>query len=136
VDEKSQVLKHSNQWVETIDPSVVPMQAMLTSTVSSTNMLFETLTSNLSKLSKIQYTSYNKDKMYTNAFSRHSPLSMNMPSKYAQDSPDWVYIQPKNLQETHAYRGQIWSFCGKCGCNGKWICTHTKATHWSSDFLQ
>ncbi len=42
-DEESQVLKHSNQWVETIDPSVIAMQAMLTSTMSSTTTLFETL---------------------------------------------------------------------------------------------
>lgn len=48
-DEESQVLKHSNQWVETIDPSVIAMQAMLTSTMSSSTTLFETLSANLSK---------------------------------------------------------------------------------------
>jgi hypothetical protein len=31
-DEECQILKHSQQWVETIDPSVVGLQALLQTT--------------------------------------------------------------------------------------------------------
>jgi hypothetical protein len=54
---------------------------------------------------------------------------------FAYDSPDWVYDKPNDPKETRAYRGRLWSFCPKCGHDGKWVCTHTAMTHRSSEFL-
>lgn len=109
---------------------------MLNSTASSANTLFKKLTANLSKWSKLQYVPTVQDKNSNNASSRHSPSFQNIPSKYAQDSPEWVYDQPKHITKMRTYQWRIWSFCGKCGCNGKWVCTHTESTHQNSDFLQ
>jgi len=40
-DEECQVLKHSSQWVETIDPSVTAMQALFQTTTQGTTKIFE-----------------------------------------------------------------------------------------------
>jgi hypothetical protein len=46
-DEESQILKHSNQWVETIDPSISTLQAFVTKKATTSNDLLCTLTANL-----------------------------------------------------------------------------------------
>jgi hypothetical protein len=42
-DEECQILCHCNQWVETLDPSVVAMQAMVQDTVAGHNNLSDLL---------------------------------------------------------------------------------------------
>jgi hypothetical protein len=49
-DEECQILRHSNQWVETIDPSIVAMKAALQGSVADTKALYEHLTAHLTKL--------------------------------------------------------------------------------------
>ena len=56
-DEECQILKHSLQWVETIDPSVLGLQALFQSTNQGNSSLFETLAANLSTLTKMQQNS-------------------------------------------------------------------------------
>ncbi len=102
-DEESQVLKHSNQWVETINPSWLKC-----------NRLSGTMIHHLETHRHHHTFPPNSARTVLNGYMSHQ----------------------KNLQETQTYRGCIWSFCGKCGRNGKWVCTHTKATHRSSKCLQ
>jgi hypothetical protein len=56
-DEECQILKHSQQWVETIDPSVIAMQALLQSTNQGNSSLFQSLEANLSALTKMHQNS-------------------------------------------------------------------------------
>jgi hypothetical protein len=46
-DEERQILKHSNQWVESIDPSISALQAFITKKATTSNDLLRTLTANL-----------------------------------------------------------------------------------------
>jgi len=60
-DDECQILKHSIQWGETIDPSVVAMQALFHNTNQGNNDLFKTLAASLSTLTKMhQFSSYDK----------------------------------------------------------------------------
>jgi hypothetical protein len=38
------------------------------------------------------------------------------------------------MQHTRTFQGKTWSFCTKCGWHGKWVCTHTDATHRSPPY--
>jgi hypothetical protein len=49
VDDKCQVLKHSQQWVETIDPSILALQAMMQTSTSSSADILKTLAAHFSK---------------------------------------------------------------------------------------
>ena len=125
-DEECQILRHSNQWVETIDPFIVAMKAALQGTAADTKALYEHLTAHLTKLVhnaqelKQTYVSYdNKDGPF-----RH----------YSNDNPPWVYDAPEDMQHARTFRGKTWSFCTKCGRHGKWVCTHTNATHRPSPY--
>jgi hypothetical protein len=55
--QRCQILKHSNQWVETIDPSIVAMKVLLQTLTAGTSSLFETLTTKLTKLAKMYHDS-------------------------------------------------------------------------------
>jgi hypothetical protein len=46
-DEECQILRHSNQWVETFDASIVAMQALFHQSVQGNNTPFEQLSTNL-----------------------------------------------------------------------------------------
>lgn len=135
-DEECQVLKHLGQWVETIEPSIVAMQALLQTTAQGTNKIFEQLTVNSSKISN-----YSTSQNNNQGWCRDTPpgnyqwSQEDQNKRYGSNSPEWVYDKPTDLQETCTHRGGIWSFCPKCGHNGKWVCTHTSATHWSSAFI-
>ena len=135
-DEECQVLKHFGQWVETIDPSIVAMQALLQSTTQGTAKVFKELTANLSKLSSNQTLNHNGQGWHREVSSGNSQQHQEDQHRhYMSDSPDWVYEKPSDAHETQTYRGKIWSFCPKCGHNGKWVCTHTATTHRLSEFL-
>jgi hypothetical protein len=51
-DEECQILKHSNQWVETIDPSIVAMNALVQGNMNGAHSLLEQLSAHLSSLTK------------------------------------------------------------------------------------
>jgi hypothetical protein len=119
-DEECQILKHSLQWVETIDPSVLGLQALFQSTNQGNSSLFETLAANLSSLTKMQQHS-GRDK--------RSDMDASSDRHFHYDTPAWVYDIPDDYSQQKVYQGKTWYFCIKCGWNGKWGCTHTDATH-------
>jgi hypothetical protein len=117
-DEESQVLKHSNQWVEMIDPSVLAMQAMVQMHHSGSADVFWTLAAHFSgmsakqsKLTKDMTRNVNKDRTGTHI------------------KPDWMYDKPQDLSQSRYFNGRHWYFCTKCGRNGRWVCTQSNDTH-------
>jgi hypothetical protein len=121
VDEECQVLKHSGQWVETIDPSIAAMQAMVTSNKEGSTKFFQALAANLKELSKKQR-EINKENKYIRE-ERSKDYRDNV------NNPDWLFTPPTDLNEVRTYKGRQWSFCTKCGRNGRWVCTHSDDTH-------
>ncbi len=120
-DDECQILKHSMQWVETIDPSVVAMQALFHNTNQGNNDLFKTLAANLSTLTKMhQISSYDKHQGGDGSSSGR---------RFHYDTPDWVYDAPTDLSQQKLYQGKTWHFCTKCGRDGKSVCPHSVATH-------
>jgi hypothetical protein len=53
-DQECQILKHASQWVETIDPSVVAMQAMFQTTKNHSGAVFQSLAANFSSIAQKQ----------------------------------------------------------------------------------
>ena len=53
-EEECQVLKHANQWVETIDPSVVAMKAMLQTHQSGAVDVFKTIAAHFTEMNSKQ----------------------------------------------------------------------------------
>jgi len=119
-DEECQILKHSQQWVETIDPSVVGLQALLQTTTQGHTTLFESLAANLSSLTKMQQTS---------GMHKQASNDLSNDRRFHYDTPAWVYDAPEDSSQQKVYQGKTWYFCTKCGRHGKWVCTHTDATH-------
>jgi hypothetical protein len=116
-DEESQILKHSNQWVETIDPSISTLQAFVTEKATTSNDLLCTLTANL-------------------GFHVHSRSPRTTPPSMFYDGLEWrsfkggsFYDAPSDLTTPRYYDGRFWYFCTKCGRNGRWVCTHRDDTH-------
>jgi hypothetical protein len=98
-DEECQILKHSMQWVETIDPSVVAMQAVFQATTQGNTDLFQSLAANLSALTKM-HQSLNKPSWVDD--DQHSG------QRFHYDTPDWVYDTPKDLSQRKVYQGRTW----------------------------
>lgn len=118
-DEECQVLRHSNQWVETIDPSITAMQALLQTNTIGSKELLKTLTANFSEITKRQR-EINRDLRY----------NKDDRSRYNQNNnPDWIFDQPEDLTKPRYFNGRHWYFCTKCGRNGRWVCTHDNTTH-------
>jgi hypothetical protein len=115
-DEECQVLKHSSQWVETIDPSVAAMQAMIQADKEGSAKFFQTLATNFTELS---------NKQRDNRDIRMQHYDRNR----MNNNPDWIFTPPTDLSEARTFRGRQWHFCTKCGHNGRWVYTHTDATH-------
>jgi hypothetical protein len=53
-NEECQILQHAQQWVETIDPSVTAMQAMLQSTKTTSAQVFQNIAANLTEFHRRQ----------------------------------------------------------------------------------
>lgn len=87
-DNECQILKHSNQWVETIDPSVVAMQANLHNKKTDTTSLLETVVANLTKLTTPPINGTRGGHPYSG--------SNDGGRRYQYDSPDYGYM---TLQE-------------------------------------
>lgn len=112
-DQECQILKHAGQWVETIDPSVVAMQAMLQKTKQTSGDLLQSLAANFSAIAQKQ-----RDRS-----SRHGTRSAS------QDTPDWLLKPPSIMGQIKHFNGRDWHYCTKCGRHGRWVCTHTDDTH-------
>ena len=95
-DEECQILKHSKQWVETIDPTIVAMKELLQGTENDSKALYEQLMAHLTKLvntakedNKHRYQLHdNRDGTF-----RH----------YGNDTSPWVYEAPKDLHQKHTF---------------------------------
>jgi isopenicillin N synthase-like dioxygenase len=87
-DNECQVLQHSNQWVETIDPSVVAMKAFLQNTTTGSTSILKTLAAHLTKLTKASVSGLPPD------CHPSGPTSGQRHHQY--DSLEWVYDPPGN----------------------------------------
>ncbi len=83
-DEECQVLKHANQWVETIDPSIVAMQALLHTNKEGSANIFKTLAANLSEIVKKQQ-DMNRD-FKNNRDERYRTNWTNQ-----NNNPEWIF---------------------------------------------
>jgi hypothetical protein len=115
-DEECQTLKHSNQWVETIDPSIVAMKALVQGNMNGAHSLLEQLSAHLSSLTKDDKPTGNQGKQDVD----------NCIQGRGNDNPSWVYDTLTDKSQTHTFRGQTWYYCTKCGRDGKWVCSHPK----------
>ncbi len=106
VDEDSQILQHSNQWVEMIDPVISALQAALSTNMAKSTYLFKKIAAHLSSTNSY----HQKNERY-----QFSEL---------QDGPP-----PKDLETPQYVNGKAWYFCTKYSCNGRWVCTRTDSTH-------
>jgi hypothetical protein len=45
--------------------------------------------------------------------------------------PPWFFQPPTEPNPTHEHDGRTWHWCSKCNASrgGRWVCTHTAATH-------
>jgi hypothetical protein len=120
-DEECQILKHFHQWVETIDPSIVAMQALIQSTSGQSNDILKSLAANLST-----FTQKGRDHYQQQHQNRYGDSRRN-----STNTPDWVYTPPQDLTQPRTFNGRHWYFCTKCGRNGRWVCTHRDDTHQS-----
>jgi hypothetical protein len=105
-DEECQVLKHSSQWVETINPSVAAMQAMIQANKEGSAKFFQTLATNFMEISNKQRDINRDIKMPP-----HDQYGMN-------NNPDWIFTPPSDLSEARTFQGRQWYFCTKCGRSG------------------
>jgi hypothetical protein len=121
-DEDFQILKHSNQRVEAIDPSVVAMKAMLQGTESGAKALKDQLKAHLTKLISIKKEDIKK--CY-----QQPETNDGIFWYYGKNNPSWVYDAPEDLHQKRTFWGETWTYCTKCERNRKWVCTHTEGTH-------
>jgi hypothetical protein len=121
-DEECQVLKHANQWVETIDPSIVAMQALFHNNKEGSANIFKSLTANFSELVKKQ-NDINKE------FKQHRSEGTRLTGFNPNNNPDWIFTPPHDITQTRYFNGRTWYFCTKCGRNGRWVVTHSDDTH-------
>lgn len=92
-DKECQILWHAGQWVETIDPLVAAMQALLQQTKSKSGDLLQSLAANFSSLAHRQW---------------EITRAVRPPSrgKNPMDTPGWLLKPPR-------YQGQIKHFNGR-----------------------
>jgi hypothetical protein len=119
-DRECQVLRHAGQWVETIDPSVTALQAMILTTKQQSGDVFNHLAANFSQITQRQ-------KEITCSIRSASPSTVK-----GHQSPDWMRVPPQYPDQIRHFNGRYWHFCTKYGTSGKWVCTHNDATHGDS----
>jgi hypothetical protein len=107
-NEECQVLKHANQWVEIIDPSIVAMQALISSNREGSAHLFKSLAANFSELVKKQQ-DINKE------FRHHRDDGYRVHGLNPNNNPDWLFNPPEDISQTRYFNGRTWHFCTKCG---------------------
>jgi hypothetical protein len=89
-DEECQVLKHANQWVETIDPSIVAMQARLHSNKEGSATIFKSLALNFTELVKKQSDINREIRQHWHEGTRSNGFNPN-------NNPDWIYTPPLKI---------------------------------------
>jgi len=116
-DEECQILKHSNQWVETIDPSITAFQASLEEKIRTSQDILQNLTVHLGYDSSSHL--------------GHPPMHYSHRDTMNRCTLDGgsFYDAPEDLQKPRYYNGHYWYFCTKCGRNGHWVCTQHNDTH-------
>jgi hypothetical protein len=65
-----------------------------------------------------------------NAISRK--LTTTKPPPHLQSQrPSWFHQPPTDTNHTHEHDGRTWHWCPRCNAanGGRWVCTHTAATH-------
>ncbi len=87
-DTECQILKHAQQWVETIDPSITAMQALIQSNKANSAQVFDSIASNFSEITRRQQ-DINAD---FRTYQKHYTSNLN-------SDPDWIYDPPKDLNE-------------------------------------
>lgn len=105
-----------------VDPSIVAMRALLQGNTQGVQTLFDQLSANLTKLTKMYQAS---SKFYQDSYKDHGQKRF-----LNNNNPDWVYEAPTDLSQQRTFRGRVWTFCMKCGRHGKWVYTHTNSSHW------
>lgn len=103
-------LYHTNQWVETIDPSIITAQKSTPSMPDDTKTLF----ANYSSTSRQPMAQLSNSSTYQPRRGR---------SLHDSDWSFYYLIRPKY------HNGRYWCYCTKCGRNGRWVCTHRDDTH-------
>jgi hypothetical protein len=115
-DQECQILTHAGQWVETIDPSIVAMQGLIHQNKTKSNDIFQALAANFSQITQRQ-----KDLV--------SSFRPSHWSNHSNQTPEWLLDAPTDPEQIKYFNGRYCHFCTKCGKNGRWVCTHTDATH-------
>ena len=115
-DEECQILRHSHQWVETIDPSVTALQASLEDRSKQSQNILRQLTAHLG---------------YYQPRQGHPDIHFSARDSASRRTLDGgsFYDAPANLHTPKYFEGRYWYFCTKCGRNGRWVCTHRDDTH-------
>jgi hypothetical protein len=98
-DKESQILRHSNQWVETVDPSIVAMQALFQGTNTAHTNLLKTLTAHLSSLGKSKHREVSQEMQFNSAG--------GCLRQYGNDNPPWVYDSPQDISQTRTFRNRV-----------------------------
>jgi hypothetical protein len=118
-DEESQILRHSNQWVETIDPTLTALQAITQQADSTVSSQLHIFLANLSRLTQL--------------LAVPAKLKTSSGKPFCTDSLSWSYYDaPPDLTQPRFHNGWQWYFCTKCGRNSRWVCTHKDVTHRTS----
>jgi hypothetical protein len=110
-DEECQILKHFNQWVETIDLSIVAMKALVQGNMNGAHSLLEQLSAHLSSLTKDDKPTGYHGKQDADNTDNHFQGRGN-------DNPPWVYGTPTDKAQMCMFRGRTWYYCTKCGRDG------------------
>jgi hypothetical protein len=119
-DEESQILKHSQQWVEKIGPSTTALQAQLEEKSQTSLDVIKHITAHLG------FTPSSRAPPGNHYYSPH--YSKENKEKQMLDGRSF-YDVPIDLFTPRYYEGRYWYFCSKCGKNGQWVCTHCDDTH-------
>jgi hypothetical protein len=105
VDQECQVLKHANQWVEMIDPSVAVMQALCQTNKEGSAHLFKALAANFSEIAKKQQVINRK----------HCNESIHQNKYNSNNNHEWIFTPPQDISQTRYFNERTWYFCTKCG---------------------
>jgi hypothetical protein len=57
------------------------------------------------------------------------PSDIKGQGQHRSPRPQWFNMPPNDPNQTRQYENRVWHWCPKCGERGKWVCTHSAATH-------
>jgi hypothetical protein len=105
-NQECQILTHAGQWVETIDPSIIAMLALLHHNKTKTGEIFQNLAANFSQITHRQ---------------KEVTRSLRQPNHSGSSSqtPEWLMEAPSDPEQLKLFDGRYWHYCSKCGKNGR-----------------